>query len=67
LRVEDIAVGQTLAGKGADADKTRAVLEIDRDNVKTEVFRNGQSLGFSYLHIRVLAQWASHVVMDGVR
>ena len=56
----DIHVGQVLAGKGSDADKTRTVLSIDdrRRQAVTRVHRKGKDLGESTLFLRTLAQWA---------
>lgn len=61
----EIAVGQVLAGKGADADKTREVLSIDarRRDAVTNVYRDGVLVGErSTISLYALARWADRVI-----
>jgi hypothetical protein len=62
---EQIAVGQVLAGKGADSDKQRQVTAIDtkRRDATTDVYRNGQLIGTGcVISLHTLARWADRII-----
>lgn len=69
MHVDDIQVGQTLQGKGADCDKTRLVKSINatKKTAVTQVYRNGEDLGESTIDLRLLAQWAAGIVPQEVK
>lgn len=69
MQISDIKAGHTYAGKGADASFTRKVLAIDerRQEARTEVFRDGKSLGESLpMSLSALVRWAAADVTEGV-